>query len=572
LKPETSVSGGFVTSFIDVCHCKSARFQQQEEQVNPFSMCGNCHKAIPGKERHGSLTQWIFRFDSCTCEEPRPLHPIRQGADAAGSSGKHDSGDLAPDDRTVERQEPELTVKSEQFPLERYKPIAILGKGASGVVYLARDRFLKKKVALKVLNHLDGEQLMAFQEEAKLTSKLDHPNIIRVLDFGPTPSGIPYMVLDFSDRVLSLAHSLKENGPLDVSTAIEVFSKIADALAYAHSAHVFHRDLKSSNILFTYAEHEAVIVKLIDFGVATLRQENLEPTVPDTTTVVGTLGYMAPEIAGGTSYDVLCEIYSLGCVLYEALTGRLPFISDSPVAMLNRHLNEQPEPLSVVAGKPFPALMEKLVLQCLSKNREERPASMLEFKRILQRAYGENDTEVDQTGAGEISTGAGSSSRPRVARRMSAMLLSCVILGAIATAVAMAIKNQMRSNAVNSASIAESASKEKPHLQLEPELEQKRAGEALADGDLGASSSRALGDQVYKLAMELKNPDAMLALGDLYRDGRGVSRDARLAESYYRQAALLGNTKARERLGLHSSFFSGLNARDRRPDCGCKTC
>lgn len=381
LKPETAVSGGFVTSFIDVCHCKSIRNEDADDSAR-VKLCGKCHKTISDGQRQGSLTQWIFRFDSCKCDQPIV---VERSIEQTISKGQQPAQGQDVNSVASVEEDAELPVPSEQFPIERYRPIAILGHGASGTVYLAKDRLLNKKVGVKVLNHLDGEQLIAFQNEAKLTSKLEHPNIIQVLDFGPTPSGFPYMVLEYSDRVLSLAMSLRENGPLDVRIAIEVFSKVAEALEFANAMGVFHRDLKPSNILFTYAETSDINVKLIDFGVAFLRKESLEPTRTDMTTVVGTVGYMAPELADDHKYDVRCEIYSLGCVLFEALTGRLPFVAESPLEMLALHTNQIAQPLSAVAGVSFPIQMERLVADCLAKDPEARPASASVFKNRLQR-------------------------------------------------------------------------------------------------------------------------------------------------------------------------------------------
>jgi len=344
------------------------RFQQSEE-TSTLQLCAKCHKSIPDISRQGSLTQWIFRFDTCKCENPVPTTQI--------SSRPVARFEQEPDDGA----EPEFPVNPDQFPIERYKPLAQLGRGASGVVYLVRDRLLKKKVALKILSSITAEQLMSFQEEAKLTSKLDHKNIIRVLDFGPTSSGVPYMVLEYSDRVLSMAHSIRENGPLTVELAVEVFSRIADALASAHAMGIFHRDLKPSNILFTYSEEQDVVVKLIDFGVATVRKEALEPT--QSTTVVGTLGYMAPELAANRKFDVRCEVYSLGCVLFESLTGRLPFVAETPLEMLSLHTRKIAPALSSVARQEFPRTLEELVEDCLAKEPDERPQSMTQFKERL---------------------------------------------------------------------------------------------------------------------------------------------------------------------------------------------
>lgn len=398
LKPETAISGGFVTSFIDVCHCKSIRFQPSEE-APAVQLCGNCHKAITQGQREGSLTQWIFRFDSCKCELPNPVTVAPRVA-APGSQQYHsDANGDTQSSFDDDDHDTELVVSKDQFPTERYIPLAILGKGASGIVYLAKDRLLKKKVAVKILINLTGEQLIDFQNEAKLTSRLKHPNIIQVYDFGPTPSGMPYMVLEYSERVLSLAQSIRENGPLDVDVAIQVFSKVADALAFAHGMGIYHRDLKPSNILFTYLDHQDINVKLIDFGVASIRRESLEPTQSDKTTVVGTLGYMAPELASDKQFDTGCEIYSLGCVLFEALTGRLPFNSDSPLEMLALHTNQKAPPLHAVAGIAFPVQIEQLVSDCLSKDPEARPASATVVNNRLQRCK----FSIDASRAGDHS-------------------------------------------------------------------------------------------------------------------------------------------------------------------------
>jgi len=391
-----------------VCHCKSVRYQPADDSV-PTRLCGICHKGVPDGQRHGSLTQWIFRFDSCKCDQPQPVSlsdvtrvsgsglrgasqskTLERSKRKSGTTNENDDVKFVADETVADENVPaapekELPVSAQQFPLERYSPLAVLGQGADGIVYLAKDRLLNKKVGVKILNNLTGDQLIAFQNEAKLTSKLEHPNIIQVLNFGPTPSGVPYMVLEYSDRVLSLSHSILENGPLDVSIAVEVFLKIADALQFAHEMKIYHRDLKPSNILFTYTDHQDIKVKLIDFGVASVKRECLEPTMSDHTTIVGTLGYMAPELASGTQFNARCEIYSLGCVLFEALTGRLPFTAESPIKMLSLHTGTKAPSLNAVAGVHFSDQIEQLVSDCLSKDPEARPASAAVFKDRLQK-------------------------------------------------------------------------------------------------------------------------------------------------------------------------------------------
>ncbi|MBZ0188171.1 MAG: protein kinase, partial [Candidatus Obscuribacterales bacterium] len=139
--------------------------------------------------------------------------------------------------------EEELELAPESFPVDRFKPISELGRGAGGSVYLCRDRLLGKKVAIKVLHVLTGEQLIAFQEEARVTNKLDHPRIVSILDFGSTESGVPFMVLEYFPGE-TLREHLDNNGHMEEETARLVFLQVIDGLAYAHKRGIFHRDLK----------------------------------------------------------------------------------------------------------------------------------------------------------------------------------------------------------------------------------------------------------------------------------------------------------------------------------------
>lgn len=373
-------SGGFVTSFIDVCHCRFLK-AQAESDVSPLRLCGICHKPIPGKERHGSLTQWIFRSDSCKCPEPEPVPIAEQLATSP------DSESSAEDD-----EDEELQISASQFPHNRYKPLAILGRGAKGIVYRARDRFLKTYVAVKVLTDLSDEQIIAFHEEAKLTSRLAHLNIIKVRDFGPTEDGIPYMVMEHSLQGLTLKESLAKNGPLTPELAISVFSQICDALTYAHEMRIYHRDLKSSNLLFTLSDSGEVIVKLIDFGIACAVSE--VGSTADGTMLVGTPAYMAPELAAGKSYDLRSEIYALGCLLFEALEGDVPFPSESPVESLNLHQNAQPPQLSRSPDSKLIFGLNKLIKDCLAKKPEDRPASAKVVKDRLHKSLALQGDEV----------------------------------------------------------------------------------------------------------------------------------------------------------------------------------
>ncbi|MBX9670684.1 MAG: serine/threonine protein kinase [Candidatus Obscuribacterales bacterium] len=272
--------------------------------------------------RTGSLTQWIFRPDSCKCEQP-VAKEITTKIPALATE-------------FAEKWDDELPLGSEKFPISRYAPKALLGTGGSGIVYLARDRILRKKVAVKLLNQLTGSQLILFQDEARSTSKLSHKNIIQILDFGPTENGTPYMVLEYVPNATTLEELIKTSGALAFEYALEVFIKVCEGLEHAHHMGVFHRDIKPSNILVAPGQAGEKTVKLIDFGVAKYI-DFLDPSQPQATTIAGTPAYMAPEQIRNEPYDARSEIYSLGCVFFETLTGHPPFVAATALETMALH-------------------------------------------------------------------------------------------------------------------------------------------------------------------------------------------------------------------------------------------
>lgn len=373
LKPKGSRSAGFVTQWISVCSCDAMDKSATDPAVE---LCRDCGKRI-STGRKGTITQYVFRADACACKRPLGLAPVP--ADSP-------DGSQAEDTETEEEQE--LALDSESFPVERYAPLALLGQGAGGQVHLCRDRLLRKKVAVKTLNLLEPKAAVAFQEEARATSRLDHPGIVKVLDFGVTTSGVPYMVMDYFPGQ-TLAEHLRLSGPLELETALLLLVRLARALEYSHSQGVFHRDLKPENILLIDRGDGTLSTRLIDFGLAAARQDQVS-TVVQGRTLVGTPSYMAPDQFNGLAFDARSEIYSLGCVFFESIAGRPPFSGETALETVMLHARQEAPLLVDALSYRCPEEVDDLYRCCLAKDPEKRFQSMGELASELDRLlYGE---------------------------------------------------------------------------------------------------------------------------------------------------------------------------------------
>jgi len=291
--------------------------------------------------------------------------------------------------KTLDEELNEL--KPESFPLERYKPIGKLGAGGGGAVYLCFDQHLRKNVAVKISYARLDDELVNFQSEARVTAKFQHPNIVSIIDFGLTPSGAPFMVLEYVDGK-SLDKYISELGHVEEQVAIPLFEQIASALAQGHESGIFHRDIKSSNIIITHeGKHGHAFARIIDFGIAMMSGQ--ETTKFHGKNIIGTPKYMSPDQLSGRTFDARSEIYSFGIVMYETLTGSLPFVGD-PLTLLDMHTKVAPPTFATIAPdvsvSPY---MERLVRRCLEKDPDRRFNSMKDLVIALGHADGDDVIE-----------------------------------------------------------------------------------------------------------------------------------------------------------------------------------
>lgn len=366
--PKKSSSAGRLTQWIVACTCDLAELQVEGGQDISVSICRECGKRI-GEGRSGSFTQFIFRFDICQCRVPSP---IRRVLEVQPQKEEDYYVNL--------EEEPELVLDKSKFPTDRYKALSRLGAGGGGTVYLARDRLLNKLVAVKVLAMSQIKQLTAFQEEAKATSKLNHASIISLLDFGLTDSEVPYMVLEHIPGS-SLEEFISREGPMEWRVARYVFAQICDALDYSHTHMILHRDIKPSNILLFQNQTGYLDVKIIDFGIAKIKSEGNNGE--QSATMAGAPLYMSPDVGLGRAYDLRSEVYSLGCVLYEALTGKPPFEGDSAIQTLVMHAEDAPPLIGDRVDIEFPKQLGPIVAKSLEKSPKDRFQSMSEFRNAL---------------------------------------------------------------------------------------------------------------------------------------------------------------------------------------------
>jgi len=326
------------------------------EKVLAKEVCFTCGKRIPQKE--GSFTSWIFGENRCKCGTP--------------GAWKHSDGK-----RVAASPSQEMIIPAAPVDLgERYQIQTEIGRGGMGTVYKVWDLTNRRILAVKVMHPdlaTDETAVKRFEHEAAAAGKLTHANIVNVFGLDRTRENRPYLIMDYCDGdTLSNLLALQEK--LDPERALHIFVQLCDAIAHAHAKGIVHRDIKPGNVLITKDESGADQVHLVDFGIAknfvvTRETQNLTTEGE----VFGSTQYMSPEQCLGLTIDVRSDLYSLGCLMYEVLTGYPPFNGENPVQVIAAHLNED------IEISPELGVFGPVIRHCLRKEPSLRYATAQEL-------------------------------------------------------------------------------------------------------------------------------------------------------------------------------------------------
>jgi beta-lactam-binding protein with PASTA domain len=293
----------------------------------------------------------------------------------------------------------------------RYEVGELIGRGGMAEVHIGHDARLGRTVAIKVLRSdlaRDPSFLARFRREAQSAAALNHPAIVSVYDTGEDistdPTGnqvhIPFIVMEYVEGH-TVRDILADGAAVPIEEAVEITVGILSALEYSHHAGIVHRDIKPANVMIT----PTGAVKVMDFGIARAVADSAA-TMTQGQAVIGTAQYLSPEQARGEQVDARSDLYSTGCVLFELLTGRPPFVGDSPVALAYQHVGQEAQRPSEIASD-VPDVLDRITLKALTKNRDHRYSSAAEFRADLESAMRGGGVTAPMLGAGAAGLGAG---------------------------------------------------------------------------------------------------------------------------------------------------------------------
>jgi len=398
---------GSLTSFLFMdMHCQCDRTKAVQANPQPKSnsqSCKRCGKVIAGPKRLGSFTAFLLKDLRCSCAKP-----LLQVGSADVMATRYRPPQATWGKRQQQIQTALRTKASNTFAKDAalislapgttiggcYQLIEMVGKGGMGVVYKARHRALDRTLALKFLapSMVSRESWQLFQQEAKLNATLSHPSLCQIYDLGIHANALPFYAMDFIDGQ-TLEEVIMGTGPLSVGATLEIFIKVAEGLSYAHRRNVVHRDIKPANIMIADTTGDTTEIKLLDFGIAELGEKQGREGGQEAKKIIGSAAYMSPEQFAGRTTDARSDIYSLGCTIYETLTGALPFDSEDFDTLDRQHSTAEPPLLSDTTNIAYPQELEAVIKKCLHKSRDRRYQNASELAIDLQRILSHKDLQ-----------------------------------------------------------------------------------------------------------------------------------------------------------------------------------
>ncbi|CAN5477540.1 hypothetical protein BH11CYA1_BH11CYA1_11820 [soil metagenome] len=398
-KPAEGERAGSITSYFfqqNFCHCQ-ARGQGQvltpAASASGNEVCARCGKDKSNKSREGSFTGFLFQDLRCRCSAAG--NPKRRSTVARIAQKKQFTQAL----RSLENStnSPVSAVFTSGTIIGgTFKILSLIGEGGMSAVYLVEHLGLHRNFALKILApKLVSEQgWLRFQTEAKTLAALNHQTFVKVFDLGIHQGTTPYYSMDYL-RGYSLEELIAGDGPMPLESMLTAFLEIADGLAYAHRNGIIHRDLKPANIMISKADGSET-VKVLDFGVSKLIGASSESMQQLTSAgdVFGTPFYMSPEQCLGEAVDARSDIYSLGCSMFEVLTGFVPYDGDNAVEIILMHQEADiPSALDLVPDLNLPPSIDIVLAKCLAKRPDERYQSVKELALGLGRIRDGKDVQ-----------------------------------------------------------------------------------------------------------------------------------------------------------------------------------
>jgi serine/threonine protein kinase len=417
---------------------RSTRIQSRRSEPSASLACTRCGKSV-AKKRAGSFTSFLFQELRCQCAQPalpkkeRLARTNTQVRRQALAEKRGYTANFKANTNSA-RNLPQSDFSSGTVVGGAFKIVSVIGEGGMGIVYLAQHLGLNRPYALKVLSPsiVSEQSWLRFKAEAKTLSVLSHPGLVKVYDLGIHENTVPYYSMDYLEGE-TLEDLLVRKGPQEFEFTISVFLAVLDALAYAHRNNVVHRDIKPANI-FICQNHE---IKILDFGISKLvgdKQSHRNQELTAVGEVFGSPYYMSPEQCRGEQIDFRSDIYSVGCTLFEALTGYVPFESANSLEIAMLHEEGEIPLLSDVCDITFPPSLDVVIEKCLAKLPQDRYQSAKEMAIDLTRikegksldAYAGAATGAKRSSSFESSDG----KPPFMSRQALALASMCLLLAA----------------------------------------------------------------------------------------------------------------------------------------------